>query len=117
MIESPQRVEQFRREIADMRLRDPASGRDRVLLRVGAAVAVAGLVVGVVAYAMSHGTDNPLTQRDAIALGLLGVSLTVLGAALFLRYSVARFLRFWLARLTYEQQAQTDRVVDAIERR
>jgi hypothetical protein len=28
---------------------------------------------------------------------------------------VAQFLRFWLARLTYEQQAQTDRLVEAIK--
>ena len=35
--------------------------------------------------------------------------------AVFVRYSVAQFLRFWLARLTYEQQAQTDRVVEAIK--
>jgi len=26
---------------------------------------------------------------------------------------MAMFLRFWLARLSYEQQAQTDRVVEA----
>ena len=117
MIESPERVEQFRREIADMRLRDPASGRDRLLLRLGVVLGVAGLVVGAAAYVMSHGTTNPLTQRDAMTVGLLGVSLTVAGAALFLRYSLAQFLRFWLARLTYEQQAQTDRVVDAVGRR
>ena len=116
MIESPERVEQFRREIADMRLRDPASGRDRMLLRIGVVLGAAGVVVGVAAYAMSHGTTNPLTQRDAMTLGLLGVSLTVAGAALFVRYSIAHFLRFWLARLTYEQQAQTDRVVDAVTR-
>ena len=45
---------------------------------------------------------------------LIGVSVSVVGGALFVRYSVAQFLRFWLARLTYEQQAQTDRVVDAL---
>jgi hypothetical protein len=39
------------------------------------------------------------------------VACTVAGGALFLRYSLATFLRFWLARLIYEQQAQTDRIV------
>jgi hypothetical protein len=34
---------------------------------------------------------------------------------MFLRYSIAQFLRFWLARFVYEQQAQTDRVVEAIK--
>ncbi|MBI2709232.1 MAG: hypothetical protein HYX34_06005 [Actinobacteria bacterium] len=117
MIESPERVERFRQEIADMHLRDPATGRDALLLRAGIAVAALGVVLGVAAYFMSHNTTNSLTQRDAIVLALIGVSLTIVGAALFVRGSLAQFLRFWLARLTYEQQAQTDRVVDALDRR
>jgi hypothetical protein len=38
------------------------------------------------------------------------------GGAVFLRYSMAQFLRFWLARLSWEQQAQTDRMVEAVRR-
>ena len=41
------------------------------------------------------------------------MAVTVLGAAMFLRYSLAGFLRFWMARLVYEQRAQTDRIVGA----
>jgi hypothetical protein len=33
------------------------------------------------------------------------------GAAVFLRYSLARFLRFWLLRQLYEGQAQVDQLV------
>jgi len=29
---------------------------------------------------------------------------------MFLRYSLGQFLRFWLARLSYEQQAAADRL-------
>ena len=105
------RVEEFKAEIADMRLRDPATGRDRQLLRLGGALLAVGVVLTVVAYFMSHGTTNPLTQRDAIILALAGVAVSLAGGALFLRYSLATFLRFWLARLIYEQQAQTDRIV------
>jgi hypothetical protein len=112
MIESPDRVEQFRQELADMKLRDPATSRDRLWLAIGIALMVIGLVLGVIAYPMSHGTTNPLQQRDAITLGLAGVVAAVVGAALFVRYSVAAFLRFWLARLIYEQKAQTDRLLD-----
>jgi hypothetical protein len=113
--ERPERVEQFKEEIASMRLRDPSTARDRQLLRLGIAGMVVGVVLGVYAYTLSHGTTDPLQQRDAIVVALVGVSLTVAGAALFVRYSVAQFLRFWLARLTYEQQAQTDRLVEAIK--
>jgi hypothetical protein len=105
------RVEEFKAEIAEMRLRDPATGRDRQLLRLGVVLLVVGVVLAVVAYFMSHGTTNPLSQRDAIILALAGVAVSVVGGTLFLRYSLATFLRFWLARLIYEQQAQTDRIV------
>ena len=105
------RVEAFKAEIADMKLRDPASGRDRQLLTLGVVLLIAGIVVTVIAYFMSHGTTNALTQRDAIIVALAGVAVTIAGGALFLRYSLATFLRFWLARLIYEQQVQTDRIV------
>lgn len=112
---APERVEQFKSEIASMRLRDPSTARDRQLLRLGVALMVLGIVLGVYAYSLAHGTEDALAQRDAIVVGLIGVSASVVGGALFVRYSVAQFLRFWLARLTYEQQAQTDRVVEAIK--
>ena len=106
------RVEEFKAEIAEMRLRDPATGRDRQLLRLGVVLLVVGVVLTVVAYFVSHGTTNALLQRDAIILALAGVTVSIAGGALFLRYSLATFLRFWLARLIYEQQTQTDRIVD-----
>ena len=117
MEKSPERVEQFKTEIADMNLRDPSTSRDRQLLRLGVALLVVGIALGIYAYTLSHGTNDPLQQRDAIVVGLIAVSVSVAGAALFVRYSIAQFLRFWIARLTYEQQAQTDRVVDAIKQK
>jgi uncharacterized membrane protein HdeD (DUF308 family) len=114
---SPERVEQFKTEIAGMNLRDPSTTRDRQLLRLGIALLVVGIAAGIYAYTLSHGTNDPLQQRDAIVVGLIGVCVSVAGAALFVRYSIAQFLRFWIARLTYEQQAQTDRVVDAIKQK
>jgi uncharacterized membrane protein YidH (DUF202 family) len=116
MIESHERVEQFKQEINDMKVRDPATGRDRVWLRVGIALMVVGLLVAIGAYFMSHGTSNPLSQNDALVLAIGGMTAAIIGSALFLRYSLASFLRFWLARFIYEQQAQTDRVVEKLDR-
>jgi hypothetical protein len=117
MEKSPERVEQFKTEIAEMNLRDPSTTRDRQLLRLGVGLLVVGIAVGIYAYSLSHGTNDPLQQRDAIVVGLIAVTVSIAGAALFVRYSIAQFLRFWIARLTYEQQAQTDRVVDAIKQK
>lgn len=113
------RVAQFRADIAEMRLRDPRAGRDRLLMFTGGTLMVLGIVLAIVAYFSSSGaasgynTEGPAVQRDAIVIGLAGVTCAVVGGAMFLRYSLAQFLRFWLARLIYEQQAQTDRIVES----
>lgn len=112
--ETHARVEDFKREISDMKLRDPATGRDRLLLRVGIASMAVGIGLAIVAYLVSHNTTDALLQNDMLITSVIGLAVTVMGAALFLRFSTAQFLRFWLARLSYEQQHQTDRVVDAV---
>jgi hypothetical protein len=117
MLDHPDRVEQFKTEIAEMKLPDPASGRDRLLLRGGVVLMVAGIGVAIGAYFLSHGTDVLLQQNDAQVLSVLGLTLAVVGGALFIRYSIAHFLRFWLARLSWEQQAQTDRLIEALGER
>jgi uncharacterized membrane protein len=114
--QTQQRVEEFKQEIADMRLRDPATARDRMLLRGGVVLMVVGIAVAIGAYAVSHGTTNTLLQNDMVITSVIGLAVTVAGAALFLRYSMAQFLRFWLARLSYEQQHQTDRLIESLKR-
>ncbi len=114
MIENPDRVEQFTAEIEQMRLPDTSSSRDRSLLVVGIVLMVVGVVAAISAYFIGHNTLNPLQQRDAIVLAIIGLTLSVVGGVLFLRYSIAQFLRFWLARNTWEQAAQTDRMIEAI---
>jgi predicted tellurium resistance membrane protein TerC len=114
MIEHPERVDQFKQDIAAMQVRDPAAGRDRLFSRGGLTLMIIGVIVAIAGYVQSHGTTNPLGQRDAIIIGLVGVTLSVIGSALFLRGSIASFLRFWLARSIYEQKAQTDRIVDKL---
>ena len=116
-VERSERVEQFKAEIAEMGVKDPSVARDRLLLRASVALLAVGPVLGIVAYFISHGTTNPLQQRDAIVLALIGVAASVSGGALFVRYALATFMRFWLARLCWEQQAQTDRVVAALDGR
>jgi hypothetical protein len=114
MYENSERVEQFKAEVAGMKLRDPATSLDRLLSRLGLAGLAGGVAMGVVAYFVSHGTTNPLQQRDAIVLGLLAVTLALVGGAFWLKATLAGFLRFWIARVCYEQQAQADRIVSAV---
>lgn len=114
MNDNTERIEQFRSEVAGMRLRDPATGLDRLLVRLGVAGLAAGPGFGVAAWFISHGTRNALQQRDAVVVALLGLTLAVVGGALFVKGAVAGFLRFWVARLCYEQQAQADRIAASV---
>lgn len=104
------RADRFVRELRTMKIPDPAAGRSGLWLRTGIVLMIAGPVVALLAYIMSHGTTDPLAQRDAIVLALLGIALAVVGAALFLRYSLTNFLRFWLARQSYDLDRVADRV-------
>src|SRR3546814_4693150 len=113
MHSQPDRIEQFKADIADLRIASPSSSRDRLATRVGLAAMAVGVVLPIVAYAMSHGTTNPLAQRDALVLAVLGVAVAVAGGALYLKSALATFLRFWLVRDLHERRAKTDHLLAA----
>jgi uncharacterized membrane protein len=110
MTSAESRADRFARELSDLKISDPASGHPRLWQRLGAVLMVAGIVVGVVAYLISHRTTSSLTQGDAITIGLAGLTLSVVGAAVFLRYSLTGFLRFWMARQSFELNMLAERV-------
>jgi fumarate reductase subunit D len=108
---SNERADRFVREIGNLKIPDPAAGRPRLWLRLGAGLMILGLVLGVSAYLISHRTSNPLVQGDAMTIGLGAVTVSVVGAALFLRYSLTAFLRFWMARQSYDLTLLADRLL------
>ncbi|MEV7015934.1 hypothetical protein [Streptomyces sp. NPDC093991] len=104
------RAERFVRELAELKIPDPAAARAALWLRLGGLLMAVGLVLGAAAFPLAHGTDNSLAQGDALAVGLGGVAAAVVGAALFLRYSLTGFLRFWLARRSYDLELLGERL-------
>ena len=97
------RTEAFKEEVKGLKIKDPNAGRDAMLLKLGVVIMVVGVIVAIVSYFVSHGTTQILEQNDAQTIGMIGIAVTILGAAMFLRYSLAAFMRFWLARLLFEQ--------------
>lgn len=106
------RADRFVRELAALKIPDPASARNALWLRLGALLLVAAPVLGLSAFLMSRGTSDPRTQTDAVVLGLAGVCVGVAGAALFLRYSLTGFLRFWMARQSHDLTVLADRLLE-----
>jgi hypothetical protein len=103
------RADVFARDLAALKIPDPAASRSQLWLRTGEALMVLGLLLEVTAYLLSHGTSDSLVQGDAITLALGGVAACVVGSGLYLRHSLVGFLRFWLARQSYDLAQLGDR--------
>jgi hypothetical protein len=103
---SAARQERFARELDAVGHR--TSRGDRRFVLASAGVMGVGVLLAVVAYAMSTGQSD---TRDVLSSGILamvGLALVVAGGAVFVRSSMTEFLRFWMLRLLYEQQQGTD---------
>ena len=110
------RIERLKSDAAELNVSKGAA-RDGLWQTAGAIAMGVGVVLAFVAYQLSLGKDD---SRDIQSLQILAVSmlaLAVVGAAVFLRYSLARFLRFWLLRQLYEGQSHIDQVVAALGER
>jgi hypothetical protein len=108
------RIEQFKQDIEDMRLKTQSSGSEQGLQVLGVVLMILGIALSLGGFMSSTGQSDPRDQNELIILALAGVAITVTGSVLFLRYSLAKFMRFWLLRQLYEGQAHIDQVVDAV---
>ena len=115
MSQSNDRAEQFKTEIAEMRLKTGRARMENLLQLLGVILMVAGIAVALGAYSGSlNVTATPGTNVDVLdsnsytPLAIAGLAISVTGGFLFLRYSLAKFLRFWLLRQSYEQRAAID---------
>lgn len=112
-----ERINEFSDEVAQLQLRAARGDRERLFLAAGIVALVVGIVLTVVGGISASGSAVAADQTAAIATGsYIGIALLIAGAALFIRYSVGRMLRFWLVRLVHEQRTETDRLIAAIER-
>ena len=114
---TPSRVDQFKTDITDMKLKTGGSSKEGSLQVFGVILMIAGIAIAIGAYISSTGQKIQGDQLELLTLALGGVCITLTGAALFLRYSLAKFFRFWLLRQMYEGQSHIDQVVDAIRER
>ena len=121
--EPTDRVEQFKSEIAEMKLKTGRTRTERTFEILGVAMMVAGIVIAFGAYAASlnvkatpGGNVDVLNSNSYIPLAVAGLAVSVMGGFVFLRYSLARFFRFWLLRQTYEQRVAIDEAAAVRER-
>ena len=112
----PDRIEQFKADLADLKIADPSASQDQLGARLGAL----GIVIGVASGLRVHAVVRRRRRQpgaaaaDAIVLALIGVSVAIAGGALYLKGALAGFLRFWLVRDLHERRAQTDRLLEGL---
>ena len=94
-----------------MKLKTGRARTESMLQLAGVVLMVGGIALAFGAYAASlNVTATPGTNVDVLdsnsymPLAIAGLAISVTGGFVFLRYSLARFLRFWLLRQSYEQR-------------
>lgn len=110
MTTTNERMTRFSDDVAGLKLKTNTRTTERLAQMSGLALMVAGIALAVVAYATSLGVQatpgsniDLLDANSNVILALVGVAMTLAGGFVFLRYSLTRFLRFWLLRQAYEQ--------------
>lgn len=116
--DNQQRIEEFRSEIDSLKLKGSSGENEQKFLVGGIVLLVLGALLAIYGAIQVGNSGGSLADQIAfLAQGsLVGIVLAVAGVGLFLRYSLGRYLRFWMIRQTYEARANTDRIVDALER-
>jgi hypothetical protein len=107
------RMERLKADAAQLNV--GRSERDGLYQAAGVVAMVAGVVIALVAYSLSLNKDDPRDISSLLILAVSMLALSLVGAAVFLRYSLARFLRFWLLRQLVEDQAHIDRLVATMD--
>jgi hypothetical protein len=110
------RIEQFKAEVADLKLKTGGGGAEKAAGILGLILMILGVVIGFGAYVQSTSTDLALDQNELIILALAAVSLAVVGSTLYLATKVISFWRFWMLRQMYEHQSHLDELTERIGR-
>ena len=113
----PSAADRLELGVEELHVPEPSADAEAMLMKLGLALPILGIALIVVAWWNASDTAYVADQVPMlISGGILGIGLAIIGVGLFIRFSLARLLRFWLARMVVEQQTQTDRVVDALAR-
>ncbi len=114
---STARLGELRDEVSKLKVTGGAANPERLAGKWGIGLTIFGFVVAFVSWwSAFNAGDFASLDRAAIFAGL-GIGVSIIGIVIWIRNSLTRYLRFWVIRLVYEQREQTDRLIEALERR
>ena len=100
--------DEFENAIQKIKTKTSSNERDRLYELIGLLILFGGAVLALISYfvAGSQNSGNVvidnLEHNEHIILAIFGVALSVVGGFIYLRFSIGRFLRFWLLRQIHE---------------
>jgi hypothetical protein len=106
------RLQQFQSEVEALKVTGGRANPERTWQTVGVIGMVAGVVISLVSWILTQGTESSLDFASYNAMSNFGMALTIAGTGLFLVMSLRRYFRYWLVRLIYEQRDQMDRITN-----
>src|SRR5262249_7525987 len=115
---SAPRLQEFQEEVGKLKVTGGGANPERIGMYWGIGLTIHGFVIAIISWWSA--LDAPLsqagtsTQLISICFTLIGGALAIIGIVLWARYSITRYLRYWIIRLVYEQREQTDQLIKAL---
>ena len=112
---SSERLAQFEDEVAKLKVTGGGVNPERLGAKWGIGLTIVGFVVAVIAWFSANGADNMADINRSQIWAVIGVGISIVGIAMWVRNSITRYLRYWIIRLVYEQREQTEAIVKALK--
>jgi hypothetical protein len=108
------RLQEFQQEVDDMKVSGGRANPEKTAMTLSIILFAVAVGIEIYAFSTSRNTTNPLEQNDMQILAMLGIVLALGAVALFVRMSFARWFRYWLVRMIYENRDSTDKLIEAL---
>jgi hypothetical protein len=109
---SQSRLAQFEDEVMKLKVTGGGANPERTSERFGIGLIVLGFVIAFISWWSAYNAGRFEDIHRAAIFAAIGIGVSLVGAIVWLRNSMTRYLRYWIIRLVYEQREQTDRLLD-----
>jgi uncharacterized membrane protein len=109
---STSRLADFETEVTKLKVSGGGANAERTAERFGIGLIVTGFVIAVISWWSAYNAAHFEDIHRAAIFAAIGIGVALVGAIVWLRNSMTRYLRYWIIRLVYEQREQTDRLLD-----
>ncbi len=116
MADQPTTSSSIDAELDRLKIKGGDSEPERGLVIFGVILFIVGVIGVVVALQGAHTSAEVTVQNEKIIMAIGAAMLGLAGVVIWARYSMTRYLRYWLLRVIFEERYQQDRSIEVLER-